>query len=94
MPKPDPSGYDTLIRRFAIDPSRAAMIEDMAKNLAPAAALGMTTIWVRGDADWATEGADAPYIHHVADELAPFLTRIAAETRRGAVATMTGTTAP
>jgi putative hydrolase of the HAD superfamily len=88
VPKPDPAGYDALIRRFAIDPVRTAMVEDMAKNLAPAAALGMTTVWVRGDADWAAEGADAPYIHHVVDDLTPFLTRITATRRTAAAANL------
>jgi putative hydrolase of the HAD superfamily len=88
VPKPDPAGYDTLIRRFEIDPAHAAMVEDMAKNLEPAAALGMTTVWVRGDADWAAEGADAPYIHYVADDLTTFLTRVT-EARRAAAAANT-----
>ncbi len=79
LPKPDPAGYAELIRRFAVAPQRAAMVEDMAKNLAPAAALGMTTVWLRGTIDWAREGAEADYVHHVADELAPFLAAIAAE---------------
>jgi putative hydrolase of the HAD superfamily len=78
VPKPDPAGYDALVRRFGIVPARAAMIEDMAKNLAPAAALGMTTVWLRGTIDWAREGAEADYVHHVAEALAPFLAEIAA----------------
>jgi len=78
VPKPDPAGYDALVRRFAIVPARAAMIEDMAKNLAPAAALGMTTVWLRGTIDWAREGAEAAYVHHVAEALTPFLAEIAA----------------
>jgi putative hydrolase of the HAD superfamily len=82
VPKPDPAGYDALVRRFGIVPARAAMIEDMAKNLAPAAALGMTTVWLRGTIDWAREGAEAGHVHHVAEALAPFLAEIAA--RRGA----------
>ena len=45
-PKPDEHGYRLLLDRFAIDPSRAAMVEDMAQNLRPAKMLGMTTIWV------------------------------------------------
>jgi putative hydrolase of the HAD superfamily len=45
-PKPDEHGYRLLLDRFAIDPTRAAMIEDMAQNLRPAKMLGMTTIWV------------------------------------------------
>jgi putative hydrolase of the HAD superfamily len=73
QPKPDPSGYAALVRRYAIDPHRAVMIEDMARNLPPAAALGMTTVWVRGGSDWARVGADSLHIHHVVDELAPWL---------------------
>ena len=29
------------------------MVEDMAKNLVPAAEIGMTTAWVKTDVDWA-----------------------------------------
>jgi putative hydrolase of the HAD superfamily len=78
VPKPNPAGYAELVRRFAIAPRRAAMIEDMAKNLAPAAALGMTTVWLRGSIDWAREGAEADYVHHVAEALTPFLAGIVA----------------
>jgi putative hydrolase of the HAD superfamily len=45
-PKPDPHGYALLCERFAIDPSSALLADDMVQNLAPAKALGMTTIWV------------------------------------------------
>ena len=78
IPKPDPAGYDTLVRRFDVVPRRAAMIEDMAKNLVPAAALGMTTVWLRGTVDWAVEGAEGDHIHHIIDELAPWLAGVAA----------------
>ena len=74
MPKPDPAGYDQLIRRFGLDPRRAAMVEDIARNLKPAAVLGMVTVWVRNPADWATDGASEPYVHHATDDLARFLT--------------------
>lgn len=47
IPKPEPEIYDKLIRRFAIDPTSAVMVEDIARNLAPARARGMTTVWVR-----------------------------------------------
>jgi len=45
-PKPDPHGYDLLCARFGIDPAHALLADDMVQNLAPAKALGMTTIWV------------------------------------------------
>jgi putative hydrolase of the HAD superfamily len=76
VPKPDPAGYDAFVRRFGVAPRRAAMIEDMAKNLVPAAALGMTTVWLRGTIDWAAEGAEGDHIHHVVDELAPWLAAV------------------
>jgi putative hydrolase of the HAD superfamily len=83
VPKPDPSGYAALVERFEIVPRRAAMIEDMAKNLAPAAALGMTTVWLRGTLDWAIEGAEADCVHHVIDELGPWLATLVATPHAG-----------
>jgi putative hydrolase of the HAD superfamily len=86
VPKPDPAGYARLVERFAIAPTSAAMVEDMAKNLAPAAALGMTTVWLRGTVDWAVEGADGDHVHHIVDALAPWLAAVATQhrTRAGA----------
>lgn len=46
IPKPEPEVYDTLVKRFGFDPKRAVMVEDIARNLEPAAALGMATVWV------------------------------------------------
>jgi putative hydrolase of the HAD superfamily len=46
----------------------------MARNLPPAAAMGMTTAWVRTASDWARQGAAPEHIHHVIDELGPWLT--------------------
>jgi putative hydrolase of the HAD superfamily len=45
-PKPDPHGYRLLCERFGIDPANALLVDDMAQNLVPAKALGMTTVWV------------------------------------------------
>lgn len=82
LPKPDPSGYVDLLRRHTIDPNRAAMVEDMAKNLAPAAALGMTTILVTGGPHQEPSDHEADHVHHVVDELAPWL---AEAIRRGKI---------
>ncbi len=73
VPKPDPSGYRELLRRHGIDAPRAAMIEDMAKNLVPAAALGMTTVWVKGGPHSDAADEAAGHIHHVVEDLAEFL---------------------
>src|SRR5437762_9057166 len=77
-PKPALVGYRLLLKRHAVRPETALMVEDMARNLAPAAELGMTTAWVRNGVDWAMEDADSAYIHHIIDELAGFLAAAAA----------------
>jgi len=78
LPKPDPAAYAGLVRRHRIDPARACLIEDMARNLPPAAALGMTTAWVRTDVAWARPSAgDLAHIDHVVDDLAEWLAALA-----------------
>jgi putative hydrolase of the HAD superfamily len=81
-PKPAPSGYRELVRRHAVAPQRALMVEDIAKNLAPAAALGMTTVWLKSTLDWAAEGAEGEHIHHVVEDLGAFLAFAAARQSR------------
>ncbi len=73
VPKPDPLVYQALIERHDIDPERAVMVEDMARNLKPASDLGMTTVWVRTDTVWGCEGSDSDYIDHRLDNLSAWL---------------------
>jgi putative hydrolase of the HAD superfamily len=72
-PKPDPATYDRLILRHGIDPSKAAMVEDLPRNLRPAAALGMTTVLVLTGEEWAEVDAAGDHIHHVTDDLVGWL---------------------
>ena len=58
IPKPGPQPYDAMISRFGIDPNSAVMVEDIARNLGPAAKRGMKTIWVKTDRPWAHAEAD------------------------------------
>ena len=62
-PKPDPHGYELLCERFGIDPKHALLADDMVKNLAPAKALGMTTVWI----DNGSEQAGRDYDEAVVD---------------------------
>ena len=55
-PKPDPHGYALLCERFGIDPRSALLVDDMAANLKPAKALGMTTVWVDNGSERGTHG--------------------------------------
>jgi len=82
-PKPSLAPFRQFVRRYGVSPSGALMIEDMAKNLAPAAELGMTTAWVKTGVDWAALASDADYINYVVDDLAGFL-GAAAELERAA----------
>ncbi len=73
LPKPDAHGYRLLVDRFAIEPTRAILVEDMAKNLKPAKALGMTTIWVDNGSDHGSHDADTDAIDHVISDVADWL---------------------
>ena len=83
IPKPDPSIYDDVVRRFGVVPHDAVMVEDVARNLIPAQALGMTTVWVETDRPWATSGAkgevEAVAADHKIKDLSGFLSGLTAD---------------
>ena len=45
-PKPDPEAYAVMVTHLGVDPTKSLFVEDMARNLTPAKALGMTTVWL------------------------------------------------
>jgi putative hydrolase of the HAD superfamily len=84
--KPSPEVYATLIAETGIVPERAAMFEDMARNLAVPQRLGMTTVLVvlpktrdlfRGA--WDLEAGPSPKVDFITDDLRGFLGAVAAE---------------
>jgi putative hydrolase of the HAD superfamily len=79
-PKPLAQTYDRFLARHGVDPARAAMFEDLARNLEVPHRLGMTTVLVVPEAtrevfreDWELEGRDAKHVDHLTDDLAGFL---------------------
>lgn len=78
VPKPQPEAYEALVRAHRLVPRTTVMVEDLVRNLEPAAALGMITVWVR----WPERDGPAPAadsgVHHVVDALAPWLDRLTA----------------
>ena len=68
-PKPSPEAFARMRAAHAIAPAATAFFEDAERNLAPAAALGMTTVLVGAHA----AGSSAPFVHHRTAKLAPFL---------------------
>ena len=77
VPKPEPAPYQALIERHGITARRSVMVEDMAVNLMPAARLGMTTVWIKTEHDWATRGAESDQIHYTIEDLAAWLGTVA-----------------
>lgn len=55
--KPMPAAYTSLCDTHAIDPRTSLFVEDMARNLAPAKAIGMTTVWVDNGSEQAPDGS-------------------------------------
>lgn len=79
-PKPAPQTYRRFLVAHSVDPTRAAMFEDLARNLVIPHQLGMTTVLVVPDGakevvreDWELEGRDAAYVDYVTDDLTRFL---------------------
>ncbi|MGE0564393.1 MAG: pyrimidine 5'-nucleotidase [Pseudolabrys sp.] len=90
-PKPLARTYERFLELHDVDPGKAAMFEDLARNLEVPARLGMTTVLVVPEGqrevfreDWELEGRDAAHVHHVTDDLASFLDALLAGLRRPA----------
>ena len=82
-PKPYPVVYSRFLSRHGVDPARAAMFEDLARNLEVPHTLGMATVLVVPERNreivretWELEGHDATHVDHVTDDLVGFLERI------------------
>jgi putative hydrolase of the HAD superfamily len=76
VPKPDPRSYAAMCACHTIEPSRALFVEDMARNLAPAKALGMTTVWIDNGSERGDHGADPAFIDYHIDDIGLWLTDI------------------
>lgn len=73
LPKPAVDAYSELCRRHGVDPEKSVMIDDIAINLEPAASLGMTTVWLRTNAEWSRGLEPADYIDHVTDDVVSWI---------------------
>jgi putative hydrolase of the HAD superfamily len=79
-PKPLPQTYDKFLKLHGVNPAKAAMFEDLSRNLEVPHTLGMTTVLVVPEGtrevlreDWELAGRDAAYVDHVTDNLTGFL---------------------
>ena len=79
-PKPRPIVYERFLARHQVDARRAAIFEDLARNLEVPHALGMITVLVVPEGaravlreEWELAGRDAVHVDHVTDDLTNFL---------------------
>lgn len=79
VPKPEPAAYAALCARHGIDPKRALFADDMARNLAPAKALGMTTLWVDNGSEQGPEVAERGFVDYRTDDIAGWLAAVVGE---------------
>ena len=83
VPKPAEETYTRFWQKHGIVPQRAAMFEDLSRNLEVPDTLGMTTVLVVPGGtrevfqeDWEMEGRDAPHVDFVTDDLGAFLGKV------------------
>ena len=69
-----------FVSRARLQPETAVMFDDVAKNLRPAHARGITTVWIRTQQDWGVppeflvkDDSDRSFVDHEADDLLGFL---------------------
>ncbi|KQM91071.1 MULTISPECIES: pyrimidine 5'-nucleotidase [Sphingomonas] len=75
MPKPHASAYAGFCTAFDIDPAQSLFVDDMVRNLLPAKAIGMTTVWVDNGSEQ-SPGAERDHIDFTIPVLAPWLETI------------------
>ncbi len=73
IPKPQAAAYAHLVSAFAVDPAHSLFVEDMARNLTPAKALGMTTLWLDNGAESGHRDLRIEHVDYRADDLADWL---------------------
>ncbi|WNO54143.1 pyrimidine 5'-nucleotidase [Stakelama saccharophila] len=74
-PKPDKRAYHGLCEAYDLDPEASLFVEDMARNLKPAKAIGMTTVWVDNGSEQAAD-RDRSFIDFTTRDLGQWLEQI------------------
>jgi putative hydrolase of the HAD superfamily len=90
-PKPHDVFYDTFLERHGVAPKGAALFEDMARNLVPAHARGMTTVLIETENAYSMEGHDGAHVHHRTKDLAGWLEAVIAARKPAAPRIAEGT---
>ena len=80
IPKPNPVAYRIFFDKHGVDPRRAAMFEDLVKNLKAPHDVGMKTVLIVAKSgvndlrdDWERRQDTPPFVEYVTDDIARFL---------------------
>lgn len=73
VPKPEPDIYRGLCDAYDMDPRECLFAEDMARNLAPAHAIGMTTLWINNGSEQGPDLGVNETVHFETSDLAGWL---------------------
>ena len=83
LPKPNLETYNRFLEKTGVSPARAAMFEDLARNLQVPHKLGMRSVLLVPEGtrgvfreEWEMEGQNAPHVDFVTDDLTGFLNAV------------------
>lgn len=76
VPKPAEEPYQKMCEQFFIEPHTTLMVDDIARNLRPASALGMTTVWMQTNAEWAETSDVEDFIDITINDISTWLSNI------------------
>lgn len=82
VPKPHLPAYHAFVDHFDVDPDDSVFVEDMARNLVPAAEMGMATVWLRNGHQWSGVDLSEAHIHYQIDDLPAWLATLSEDTER------------
>ncbi|MCC7393981.1 MAG: pyrimidine 5'-nucleotidase [Sphingomonadaceae bacterium] len=79
VPKPQQAAYHHMASRIGgFDPARALFVDDMSRNLAPAHAMGIATLWIDNGSEAGARGHDPTHVsHHIRSEDASHIDALA-----------------
>ena len=76
IPKPEAKTFDSMSKKFGINPKDTVYIEDIAKNLSIGYERGCTTVWLINDEHFGKMDSDKDYISYKIENLSLFLKEI------------------
>jgi putative hydrolase of the HAD superfamily len=76
QPKPRAASYESMVEAFGIDPRRTLFADDMARNLQPAHAIGITTVWVNNGSEGGSRDVHPDFIDYETGDIGHWLESI------------------